>query len=165
MSQSPIATTKTFDASARERLLRFLAAHGKVNEADIHALTPDASTREYFRFPWKRKTAIAAVYPEPFDPNFHPYLDVTRLFLESELPVPEVLEMDAASGIIVQEDLGDRQLRLVYESASEEECEAYKDQAISLIAQIQAATDRARALFWQFARREAVARRSCGIEG
>lgn len=143
MSQSPIATTKTFDSPARERLWRFLAARGKVNEDDVHALTPDASTREYFRFPWKRKTAIAAVYPEPFDPNFHPYLDVTRLFLESDLPVPEVLEVDAGSGIIVQEDLGDRQLRLVYESASEEECEAYKDQAISLIAQIQAATEKA----------------------
>jgi aminoglycoside/choline kinase family phosphotransferase len=143
MSQSPIVTTKTFDSPARERLLRFLAARGKVNEGDVHALTPDASTREYFRFPWKRRTAIAAVYPEPFDPNFHPYLDVTRLFLESDVPVPEVLEVDALLGVIVQEDLGDRQLRLVYEAASEEECEAYKDQAISMIAQIQAATDRA----------------------
>jgi N-acetylmuramate 1-kinase len=145
MSQSPIITAKTFDTSARERLLNFLAAQGKAREAEIHALTPDASTREYFRFPWKRKTAIAAVYPEPFDPNFHPYLDVTRLFLEAQLPVPEVFEVDAASGIIVQEDLGDRQLRLVYESATEEECDAYKDQAISLIAQVQGATARAAA--------------------
>jgi hypothetical protein len=144
MSQSPtIVTTTTFDSSARERLLRFLSGRGKVDEAQVFALTPDASTREYFRFPWKRKTAIAAVYPEPFDPNFHPYLDVTRLFLESHLPVPEIFEVEASLGIIVQEDLGDRQLRLVYESASEEECEAYKDQAINLIAQIQAATARA----------------------
>jgi aminoglycoside/choline kinase family phosphotransferase len=143
MNQSPTAMTNTFDSSARERLLRFLAAHGKVNEAQIHALTPDASTREYFRFPWKRKTAIAAVYPEPFDPNFHPFLDVTRLFLECDVPVPEVLEVSASEGIIVQEDLGDRQLRHVYESAPEEDCEAYKDKAISLIAQIQAATGRA----------------------
>jgi aminoglycoside/choline kinase family phosphotransferase len=143
MSQSPTITATKFDSSARERLLRFLSSHGKVDEAQVFALTPDASTREYFRFPWKRKTAIAAVYPEPFDPNFHPYLDVTRLFLESNLPVPEIFEVDASLGIIVQEDLGDRQLRLVYETASEEECEAYKDQAISLIAQIQAATARA----------------------
>lgn len=143
MSQSPIITTNTFDSPARERLLRFLSERGKVDEAQVFALTPDASTREYFRFPWKRKTAIAAVYPEPFDPNFHPYLDVTRLFLESTLPVPEIYEVDATLGIIVQEDLGDRQLRLVYESASEEACEAYKDQAIVLIAQIQAATERA----------------------
>lgn len=143
MSQSPTITTNAFETPARERLLRFLATRGEKNESQVHALTPDASTREYFRFPWKRKTAIAAVYPEPFDPHFHPYLDVTRLFLESKLPVPEIFEVDAESGIIVQEDLGDRQLRLVYESASEEECEEYKEQAIALIAQIQAATARA----------------------
>jgi aminoglycoside/choline kinase family phosphotransferase len=143
MSQSPIVTTNAFDSSARDRLLRFLAARGEKNRDKVYALTPDASTREYFRFPWKRKTAIAAVYPEPFDPFFHPYLDITRLFLESKLPVPEILEVDAENGIIVQEDLGDRQLRTVYESASEEECEEYKEQAITLIAQIQAATAKA----------------------
>jgi len=140
MSQSPTATTSGFDTPARERLLRFLAAHGQAREGDVLALTPDASTREYFRFPWKKKMAVAAVYPEPFDPNFHPYLDVTRLFLQAKLPVPEIYEVDATQGIIVQEDLGDRQLRLVYESASEEDVEAYKEQAITLIAQIQAAT-------------------------
>lgn len=143
MSQSPIVTTNAFETSARERLLRFLAARGEKNVKKVYALTPDASTREYFRFPWKRKTAVAAVYPEPFDPHFHPYLDITRLFLESKLPVPEIFEVDAENGIIVQEDLGDQQLRLVYESASEEKCEEYKEQAITLIAQIQAATARA----------------------
>ena len=140
MSQSPTATTSGFDTTARERLLRFLASRGGAHDGDVLALTPDASAREYFRFPWKKRTAVAAVYPEPFDPNFHPYLDVTRLFLEAKLPVPEIYEVDAAQGIIVQEDLGDRQLRLVYESASEEEIEAYKEQAITLIAHIQAAT-------------------------
>ncbi|HEY0378426.1 MAG TPA: phosphotransferase [Pyrinomonadaceae bacterium] len=140
MSQSPTATTSGFDTTARERLLRFLASRGGAKDGDLLALTPDASTREYFRFPWKKRTAVAAVYPEPFDPNFHPYLDVTRLFLEAKLPVPEIYEVDAPSGIIVQEDLGDRQLRLVYESAAEDEMEAYKEQAITLIAHIQAAT-------------------------
>ncbi|HKC66263.1 MAG TPA: phosphotransferase [Pyrinomonadaceae bacterium] len=143
MSQTPSAPINAFDSSARERLLRFLHERGEKNEQKVFALTPDASTREYFRFPWKRKTAIAAVYPEPFDPNFHPYLDVTRLFLEAKLPVPEIYEIDAARGIIVQEDLGDRQLRIVYEEAAEEEIESYKEKAIVLIAQIQAATSTA----------------------
>jgi aminoglycoside/choline kinase family phosphotransferase len=140
MSQSPTATTSGFDTTARERLLRFLASRGGATDADVLALTPDASAREYFRFPWKKRTAVAAVYPEPFDPNFHPYLDVTRLFLEAKLPVPEIYEVDAPAGIIVQEDLGDRQLRQVFESAAEEEIEAFKEQAITLIAHIQAAT-------------------------
>jgi aminoglycoside/choline kinase family phosphotransferase len=106
-------------------------------------LTPDASTRLYFRVPWKTGKAIAAVYPEPFDPDFHPFLDVSRLFTAANLPVPLVLDVDGQSGIIMQEDLGDRQLYRVYESASEEACETYKEQAISLIASIQAATARA----------------------
>ena len=141
MSLASQITSNAFDSSARERILAYLArSSDRVREEDVHALTPDASTREYFRIPWKRATAIAAVYPEPFDPEFHPFLDVTRMFMAASLPVPEILDVDAPSGIIVQEDLGDRQLRLVYESASEEDADTYKERAISLIAQIQAAT-------------------------
>ncbi|HEV2914017.1 MAG TPA: phosphotransferase [Pyrinomonadaceae bacterium] len=144
MSLASQITSNAFDSSARERLAGYLERVGLGRPDSMFALTPDASTREYFRIPWKRsQTAIAAVYPEPFDPDFHPFLDVTRLFAAAELPVPEILDIDAASGIIVQEDLGDRQLRLVYESVPEEEAEGYKEQAISLIAQIQAATPKA----------------------
>jgi aminoglycoside/choline kinase family phosphotransferase len=63
--------------------------------------------------------------------------------MEAGLPVPEIYAVDGQNGIIVQEDLGDRQLYRVYESASEEEYEAYTEKAISLIAQIQAATEKA----------------------
>ena len=82
-------------------------------------LTPDASTRVYFRVPWKRGTAVAAVYPDAFDETVQPYLDVTRLFLESNLPVPEIFDVDGGAGIIIQEDLGDNQLCKVFETASE----------------------------------------------
>ena len=144
MSPASQITSNAFDSSARERLFDYLARAGLQGEENVFALTPDASTREYFRIPWKRsQTAIAVVYPEPFDPDFHPFLDVTRMFSAASLPVPEIYDVDAPSGIIVQEDLGDRQLRLVYESVSEEEAEAYKERAISLIAEIQAATPKA----------------------
>lgn len=142
MRQAP-QFNSAFDETPRQRLVRYLSGKGKVVEDRIHALTPDASTREYFRLPWKRGTAIAAVYPEPFDPDYHPFLDVTRLFSAGDLPVPEILDVDAQTGIIVQEDLGDRQLRLIYESTSEEENETYKERAITLIAQIQGATEKA----------------------
>jgi aminoglycoside/choline kinase family phosphotransferase len=143
MSQAPPINSGPFAEPALARLAHYLSGEGKTSVDKIKALTPDASTREYFRIPWKRGTAIAAVYPEPFDPEYHPFLDVTRLFSEGGLPVPSILAVDAAGGIIVQEDLGDRQLRLVYESASEEESETYKERAISLIAQIQATTGKA----------------------
>lgn len=142
MSSVTQVSINTFDVPASERLDLYLQrVHGL--SGVILPLTPDASTRKYFRVPWRKGTAIAAVYPDPFDADVHPYLDVTRLFLEASIPVPEIYAVDGESGIIVQEDLGDRQLFRVAESASEEECDEYKERAISLIAQIQKATDKA----------------------
>jgi aminoglycoside/choline kinase family phosphotransferase len=139
MSSAKQVTTSAFDLSASERLLEFLEEQG-INDNSIVPLTPDASTRNYFRISWKKGKAVAAVYPEPFDPDFHPYLDVTRLFLESSIPVPEIYAVDGQRGLIVQEDLGDRQLFRVYESAPKDECDEYKEKAVNLIAQIQKAT-------------------------
>ncbi len=143
MSQASQINVTKFDQAARERLARHLSSHHSVKDKDLHALTPDASTREYFRIPWGRKHAVACVYPEPFDPEFHPYLDVTRLFRDVGLPVPEVLAIDGATGIIIQEDLGDVQLQSVLEHSTDEEYESYQERAISLIADIQAATTKA----------------------
>ncbi len=119
--------------------MTFLEGQGIENKL-IVPLTPDASTRNYFRIPWKKGQAVAAVYPEPFDPDFHPYLDVTRLFLENGIPVPEIYAVDGQSGMIVQEDLGDRQLFRLYDAAPKDECDEYKERAVNLIAQIQKAT-------------------------
>jgi len=144
MSSAKQVMSGPFELSASERLLKFLKSQ-RVKNHLIVPLTPDASTRSYFRIPWKNGHAVAAVYPEPFDPEFHPYLDVTRLFLESDIPVPEIYAVDGSSGIIAQEDLGDQQLFRIYETASDEECEEYKERAINLIARIQGATKKA----WQ----------------
>jgi aminoglycoside/choline kinase family phosphotransferase len=143
MSSAIQMSPKAFTTSARDRMESYLAERKTGQEAEIVALTPDASTREYFRIPWDRGTAVAAVYPEPFDPDMHPYLDITKLFVECQLPVPKVYDADGAVGIIVQEDLGDRQLYQVFETASAEESETFLEQAIEIIAQIQAATFKA----------------------
>jgi aminoglycoside/choline kinase family phosphotransferase len=143
MMTSTQTGSNAFASSARERLKAYLGRVLGAESVEIVELTPDASTRLYFRVPWKSGKAIAAVYPEPFDPEFHPFLDVTRLFTSANLPVPVVLDVDGQSGIIVQEDLGDRQLYRIYESAPEDACEGYKEAAISLIASIQAATPNA----------------------
>src|SRR5580765_7967800 len=139
MSSAKQVTTSPFDVSAAERLLKFLEGHG-IKDKLIVPLTPDASTRNYFRIPWKKRKAVAAVYPEPFDPDFHPYLDVTRLFLENSIPVPDIYAVDGQSGVIIQEDLGDRQLFRIYDEAPQDECDEYKERAVNLIAQIQRAT-------------------------
>lgn len=139
---SVITATSTFSESPQTRLEEYLARHGHSNRP-VEALTPDASTRVYFRVPWKRATAVAAVYPEAFDETVQPYLDVTRLFLECKLPVPEIYDVDGSTGVIIQEDLGDNQLCKVFETASEDEREALVEQAIEIIARIQAATTKA----------------------
>jgi hypothetical protein len=136
-------TPNAFRTSARERLGEYVTRLGGDAE-QVLALTPDASTREYFRIPWKNTKAVAAVYPEPFDPEIHPFMDLTRLFTEAGLPVPSILDVDPLNGIIVQEDFGDRQLRRVLEASSEDERESYLEQAVAVIADIQAATALAR---------------------
>ena len=142
MSHPTGITTNAFVSSARERLKEYVARTGG-DPSGVVELTPDASTREYFRVPWKKATAVAAVYPEPFDSEVHPYLDVSRLFAGAGLPVPAILDIDAGRGIILQEDLGDNQLRRVFETATEDEREAYLEEAICLIADIQKATQAA----------------------
>ncbi|HKP35795.1 MAG TPA: phosphotransferase [Pyrinomonadaceae bacterium] len=143
MSSAIKASTNGFAESAQTRLEKYLAEHENSNATGVVPLTPDASTRVYFRVPWKRGTAVAAVYPEAFDETVQPYLDVTRLFLESKLPVPDVYEVDGSSGIIVQEDLGDNQLCQVLETVTADEREALLEKAIEVIPRIQAATDKA----------------------
>lgn len=124
-----------------ESLKNFLVS--REQPVDFESLTADASTREYFRIRWNGQSAIACVYPEPFDPAEQTYLDVTRLFVAGGLPVPEVIEFDGEFGVIVQEDLGDRILRDVLLEASPTRYARKLDEAISLIARIQTVTDKA----------------------
>jgi N-acetylmuramate 1-kinase len=143
MSSAIKAMSTGFADSAQTRLEKYLANHGTRDTTRIVPLTPDASTRVYFRVPWKRGTAVAAVYPEAFDETVQPYLDVTRLFLECKLPVPDVHEVDGSLGIILQEDLGDNQLCQVLETVSDDEREVLLEKSIEIIARIQAATAKA----------------------
>jgi aminoglycoside/choline kinase family phosphotransferase len=125
----------------RERLETFLAKRDQT--LNFEQLTPDASTREYFRIRWNGKTAIACVYPESFVESEQSYLDITKLFRDSGLPVAEVYDFDESLGVIIQEDLGDRILREELADLPESERARLLDEAISIIARIQAATPKA----------------------
>lgn len=134
---------KTFDVSALERLRLFLSRCEPNDNEKIQVLTPDASTREYFRIAWKGSTAIACVYGEPFIEREQSYLDVTNLFLISSLPVAKIYEFDGELGVIILEDFGDLILREHLKTLDNETREKLLDQAIQLIAKIQAATAKA----------------------
>jgi aminoglycoside/choline kinase family phosphotransferase len=128
--------------SAQIRLENFLKQHSQV--VDIAPLTPDASLREYFRVNWNNQSAIACVYPfDDFGKNqFSACLDVTDVFLSSNLPVAEIFASDAEQGIIIHDDFGDKILRdfLIAETTDEKTRETYLNKAITLIAEIQNAT-------------------------
>ncbi|HVF48071.1 MAG TPA: phosphotransferase [Pyrinomonadaceae bacterium] len=124
-----------------ERLRAYLVSRARPFEGV--SLNADASTREYFRISWNGGTAVACVYPEPFDPPNHPYLDVTRLLAAGALPVAEILDVDGENGVIVQEDLGDTILREVLIEADGGRYARLLDEAISLIARIQTITETA----------------------
>lgn len=122
------------------RLSSFLAARGQA--AGFGALTPDASTREYFRVTWKQAKAIACVYPEDDQgrAQFNACIDVTGLFSAAGLPVAAILAHDDDNLIIIHEDFGDVILRDVLASADPQARDKYIDESIRLIARIQAAT-------------------------
>lgn len=124
----------------RSRLENFLD-----RQSNIEQLTPDASTREYFRVKWRGETAIACVYPtdEPGKAQFAACLDVTKVFLAENLPVAQIFASDAEQLIIIHEDFGDTILRNVLLNSDETERERLTDKAIELIARIQAATAKA----------------------
>ena len=111
----------------------------------ISQLTPDASTRDYFRVSWHDTPAIACVYP--FNDlclgQYEACLDVTRLFLAADLPVARIYASDPLQQIIIHEDFGDTILRDVLENSDEATRENYLNEAIRLIARIQAVTARA----------------------
>ena len=130
-----------FSESAIERLQKFLELNNENSE--IVTLTPDASIREYFRVDWNDSTAIACVYPEAFIDKEQNYLDVTNLFLVSRLPVAKIYDFNENLGVIIQEDFGDTILRDVLLNSDKEKREELLNEAISIIAQIQAATSKA----------------------
>jgi len=125
----------------RERLEHYLAENGI--DSPIVQLTPDASTRRYFRFQRDGRSVVACVYPDDIKHAAHNYIDVTGLFRRNGLPVADVFDFDEVRAIIVVEDLGDTILRPVLEQADDTKRTELTCSAIKLIAQIQGATSSA----------------------
>lgn len=135
-----IKEKQIFEQSASSRLKDFLVTKRGDDFGEVKPITPDASTREYFRIKWERSTAIACVYQESFSPETQPYIDITNLFAASGLPVAEIIDFDGERGVIIHQDFGDKILRDVVETVSTDESEVLLHQTITLIAEVQKAT-------------------------
>ncbi len=125
-------------APLRERLEQYLSAQGI--DSPIEPITPDASTREYFRFRKGSQPVVACVYPDAIKHAARSYLDVTELFRNNDLQVAEVYDFDEVLGVVVIEDLGDSIMRAELETTSGAQKDELISRAIDLIPQIQRAT-------------------------
>jgi aminoglycoside/choline kinase family phosphotransferase len=107
--------------SAESRVREFLGGwRGRaVGDATILPLSGDASTRRYFRIVEGVRSYVLALYPEPFVPEGHPFLEVRQLLHGYGLPVPGIVAVDGAHGAVLQEDLGDSTLQEVLRGGDE----------------------------------------------
>jgi aminoglycoside/choline kinase family phosphotransferase len=125
----------------RAKLEQYLAEKGI--DSSVEPLTPDASTRRYFRLRHDGRPVVACVYPDDIKHLAVSYMDVSRVFRENGLPVAEVHDFDEVLGVIVVEDLGDTILRPELESCNAQRKDELIRNAIDLIPRIQNATDSA----------------------
>jgi aminoglycoside/choline kinase family phosphotransferase len=126
-----------------KRILKYAARYFEVAKQELHLqpLTPDASTRTYYRVLRAgnpAETFVISLYASPFNPQDNSFLDVTRLFDAAGLPVPQVIDVAGTEGIILQEDLGDCSLTK-WLNDEPGEGDMFR-RAIELIARVQAAT-------------------------
>jgi N-acetylmuramate 1-kinase len=118
-----------------------------LDQIRLTGLTPDASTRKYYRIAAESnlaETLIVSLYPAPFNPHDNSFIDVTRLFERAQLPVPRIIDVAGTEGIILQEDLGDTSLAQWMTEALDANNQTGADEmlryAIELVASIQAAS-------------------------
>ena len=143
------STASSTGGLSEKRVISYTARHFGIpfETVQLQALTPDASTRKYYRVASAAEpenTYIISLYPSPFNPHDNSFLDVTNLFTQAKLPVPKIIDVAGTEGIILQEDLGDISLTDWLNEAAERgeaaEAEKMLREAIVLIARIQMAT-------------------------
>lgn len=121
---------------------------GELRTAAIHLLTPDASTRRYYRLVTHGGPSyVASVYPEAFQKAQLPFLIMTGILTTAGLPVPQVFEVHQELGVVLQEDLGDISLAqwLAVPGRTQEEVNNKIKEAIILIVRVQALTSEVQA--------------------
>jgi N-acetylmuramate 1-kinase len=137
---------------SEKRVINYASRYFSIPLEDVRyqALTPDASTRKYYRIfsdADSAETFIISLYPTPFNAHENSFVDTSRLFERAGLPVPRIIDVADTDGIILQEDLGDDSLAKwlgeALDRGDDKGAEEMMRRAIELIAQIQATTQTA----------------------
>jgi aminoglycoside/choline kinase family phosphotransferase len=128
--------------SREQEIADFLARHG-YGAARIEPLAQDASFRRYWRIHGGPRPAVLMDAPPPEDVS--PFLRIGAHLARLGLSVPEILAADAATGLLLEEDLGDALLSAM---APREEL---FDAAVDVLATIQLAAPPANLPAWSAA--------------
>ena len=98
----------------QKRLMEFIRSEFSpgYNHYSVSKLMGDASTRQYFRYTGDAcRSYILTVYPESFQVEDFAYGQICGLLDSIGVPVPKILTVDGARGIVLQQDLGNTTLR------------------------------------------------------
>jgi aminoglycoside/choline kinase family phosphotransferase len=119
----------------RSRIDQYLTDTGLASRgARVVPLTGDASDRRYVRILLRDEPSqVLAVYPQAFDVDQLPFVNVARLMAAMPVPVPRTLGHSNALGILALDDLGDVTLQAHLGTASPTEHAALYRQAVTLI--------------------------------
>jgi aminoglycoside/choline kinase family phosphotransferase len=103
----------------------------------VQALSGDASTRRYYRLTGPQGASILSLHTESFDAEHLPFVVMRNLMASWGIPVPKILDVDGAKGILLLEDLGDLTLQEALRSASAPQREEFYRTAVDQIVTLQ----------------------------
>jgi aminoglycoside/choline kinase family phosphotransferase len=85
--------------------------HSGWDDAALDAVPGDASFRRYFRLKKAQGQRAILMHAPPPHEDPQPFLDVTDYLRKNDFRAPEIYAADAAQGLILLEDFGDRRMR------------------------------------------------------
>ena len=77
------------------------------NAIEVDVLKLEASGREYYRLHFEKAESLVMCYLDPKKGNHTKFLHVSNFFTSLNINSPEIILADQATGVIVQQDLGD----------------------------------------------------------
>lgn len=114
-------------------LKRWLEAELEFRDYTINPASSDASFRRYFRVVHNGENFIVMDAP-PEREDSRPFITVSRLFFDTGLNVPEVIDADLEQGYLLLSDLGSE---LYLGALNEDTCERLYGDALAALAVIQ----------------------------
>jgi aminoglycoside/choline kinase family phosphotransferase len=124
------------------RLLGKKEQNWNLETVQVAILVPDGSSRRFFQLQGPGKKAIIAILPPEHDERgmaeAGAFYRIGRHFQQCGVPSPEIHAFDAASGLVLCEDLGDRRLyEQVAEGQGTARTLAYYEQTVRHLARMQ----------------------------